>query len=44
MKTMNMLPGPVWLPPVIAVALAIRNKIKERRENLNDLVKRKTAK
>jgi len=33
MKTMNILPGPVWLPQIIAVALAIRDKIRERHED-----------
>lgn len=33
MGRMNIFPGPVWLPPIVAVALAICDKIKERRED-----------
>ncbi len=33
MKTMNILPGPVWLPHIVAAVLAIRNKIRQSRED-----------
>jgi hypothetical protein len=33
MKTMNILPGPVWLPHIVAAVLTIREKIRESRED-----------
>ena len=33
MKTMSILPGPVWLPHIVAAVLAIRDKIRQSRED-----------
>lgn len=33
MKTMNILPGPVWFPHIVAAVLAIREKIRKSRED-----------